>query len=440
MAGEETQSADRMPVLEQIAVGILAAERDTDGLLRTILRATERGFDVLVTPEVTADAVDERLHFARELGATIVPSTHGGRGDVPRDRLVEYARANGYDGLLYIRDPQNRTDFARTVQKFDAGRFAVDAIPVDERDPDAARILVGIPAYNEAGTIGDVVESTRRYADEVVVVDDGSEDGTADLARAAGAAVIEHDRNRGYGAALKALFRRAADENTDHLVVLDADGQHDPEDIPALLEHQRRQGSEVVIGSRGVAGGSSDAPVHRRIGLALVNGLTNLSLGLLRSESRIRDTQSGFRIYDRRAIEFLATAPGIGDSMSASVDILYQADRADFDIAEVPTTVHYSVDNASTHRPIAHGMILGRNLIRLIERDRPISALGLPGLLLTFVGLAFGLWTVQAYVQTGGVFRYGLAIAATLFVLAGFLMSFMAIVLHSLNSHRHPER
>jgi len=118
--------------------------------------------------------------------------------------------------------------------------------------------------------------------------------------------------------------------------------------------------------------------------------------------------------------------------MSASVDILYHATRQGFDISEVPTTIDYSVENASTHHPIKHGLALGRTLLRTIERDRPLSALGAPGFLALLIGVVIGFWTIQNFVRTG-TFPYGLAITFTFFMLAGIFLVFMAIVLHSLN-------
>jgi hypothetical protein len=96
----------------------------------------------------------------------------------------------------------------------------------------SSTISVAIPAYNEAETIAEVVVETREYADEVVVIDDGSADDTAARACDAGATVIEHDHNEGYGAALRTAFETADRRGVDHLVVLDGDGQHDPTDIP----------------------------------------------------------------------------------------------------------------------------------------------------------------------------------------------------------------
>jgi len=93
-------------------------------------------------------------------------------------------------------------------------------------------VLAAIPAYNEEAAIADVVTETKQYADLVLVIDDGSSDDTVLLAKEAGATVIEHEENGGYGAALRTAFREANRRRADHLVILDGDGQHDPSDIP----------------------------------------------------------------------------------------------------------------------------------------------------------------------------------------------------------------
>jgi glycosyltransferase involved in cell wall biosynthesis len=223
--------------------------------------------------------------------------------------------------------------------------------------PDAAPVIVGIPAYNAAGTVGDVVSAALPHADVVLVVDDGSRDATAERAAAAGAEVVGHEENGGYGAALKTLFSEAVERGADCLVVLDADGQHDTADIPRLVAAREDADADVVIASRFADGGATDAPLYRRFGLGVINLLTNVSLGTLRS-GRITDTQSGFRAYSPRALASLAEDDSIGDRMDASLDILYHVRGLDYDITEVGTTITYDVEQASSDDPISHGLEL----------------------------------------------------------------------------------
>lgn len=233
-------------------------------------------------------------------------------------------------------------------------------------------ILVGIPAYNEATTIGEIVTAARKYAQEVVVVDDGSDDGTRDRARTAGATVVAHEKNRGYGATLETIFRYAREAGAAHLVVLDADGQHDVDDIPELVRAQRESHAEIVTGSRFRESASKDIPRYRQFGLTVINLLTNLVLRIGYSYPAISDTQCGFRAYDRDAIETMADASDIGSGMGASLDILFKTAREGYDIVEVPTRIDYDVENASTHNPLSQGLNLLSSLFVTVSRDRPL--------------------------------------------------------------------
>jgi len=255
----------------------------------------------------------------------------------------------------------------------------VDAVSDAETSlPPSVGVLVGIPAYDEAGTIADVVARADDHADHVLVVDDGSTDDTVERAEAAGAHVLRHETNTGYGAALKTIFEEAHRRNVDHLVVLDADAQHDPEDVRQLLGEQERTGANIVIGSRFLGSSQSELPVYRRVGLGVINAMTNLSLANLTPDSWIHDTQSGFRAYDGRTVGILAESDDLGNGMDASTDILHTAYRNDCDVREVETTIRYDVDNANSYNPVFHGLMLVSNLLRTVEREHPILLLGVP--------------------------------------------------------------
>lgn len=219
-------------------------------------------------------------------------------------------------------------------------------------------LMIGIPAYNEAHAIASIVGAALTYADTVVVIDDGSQDDTSERAHLAGATVVTHERNQGYGGALRTLFDTALAADVDHLIILDGDGQHDANDIPKLLQAQRDTGAEIVIGSRFVDGANSKLPLYRRFGLVVVNTLTNLIMRLQYSRMGVSDTQSGFRAYDREAIKTIAGADDLGYGMDASLDILFHAARREYDIEEVPSTINYDIEDASTHNPIIHGLTL----------------------------------------------------------------------------------
>jgi glycosyltransferase involved in cell wall biosynthesis len=424
-AGDD--SRDSVPV-----VGLVTAAGSGNETAGQILRAYRHGHDVIVTAGDNEPL--EGLEFARQLGATVISPEPADREQSPREALVDAARDAGYPGLLYLDDLTEPVDFDRSLYALqETERYAVAAETGNKIAP-APEILVAIPAYNEAATIATVVATARRYGDAVLVVDDGSTDETSTAAEDAGATVHRHGTNGGYGAALQTAFEEARDCGADHLVVIDGDGQHNPEDIPKFVDALEQSGADIAIGCRYGDQADTTLPLYRQVGLSVTNVLTNLSMGMIRPRSQISDTQCGFRCFDRTAIESLATASDIDSSMGASTDILHHARINDLDLTEVETTVDYSVDGANNYNPVHHGVVLIMNLLRTIEHERPITTLGLPGILFALVGFGFGYWTVLIYVQDE-LFPIAHAIASSFFILAGIFMAFTGIILHAMHTH-----
>ncbi|MFQ6052521.1 MAG: glycosyltransferase family 2 protein, partial [Candidatus Hydrothermarchaeota archaeon] len=139
-------------------------------------------------------------------------------------------------------------------------------------------IVAALPAYNEEIAIGSVILRARKHADKVIVVDDGSEDNTAEIAELAGAIVFKHERNMGYGAAIRSCFRKARELNADILVTIDADGQHDPSEIPKLIEPIQKGEADVVIGSRFLSKQKYPIPLYRLLGMKVLDKTTNFFL------------------------------------------------------------------------------------------------------------------------------------------------------------------
>lgn len=231
-------------------------------------------------------------------------------------------------------------------------------------------VLVGIPAYNEEGTVESVVTDAIEYADDVVVVDDGSADETAQRAQKAGATVITHPQNQGYGATVQTLFTQASDADADCLVTIDADAQHDVSDVETLVKACQESEASVVIASRFLGGSQPNVPTYRRLGLTVINFLSNLAIRIRGGKTMVSDTQSGFRAYDAKAIETVARAEDIGLGMDASLDILFHVVSHGHNVAEVPTTINYDVKESSTHNPIVHGLSLIRSIAAEFIRMR----------------------------------------------------------------------
>ncbi|ELY60742.1 dolichyl-phosphate beta-D-mannosyltransferase [Natronolimnohabitans innermongolicus JCM 12255] len=406
---------------------MIVADEYADETARVILRAHSHGHPVLVTHR--AGGAGEALTFATQLGARVVPPEAS--DDSAAKALIEECRRLDYPGLIIHNDLEKRIDYDRALVEFEeSAAYVVHAkIKADETRTDT---IVGIPAYNEGDSIASIVSAAREYVDTVLVVDDGSTDDTADVARSAGATVFEHRQNLGYGGALKTVFRRALKWDVDHLVILDGDGQHDPADIPRLLERQRDTGAEIVVGSRFSPDSNTMLPVYRRIGLWVVNTLVNVSMR--GGNAAVRDTQSGFRAYNARAIRSLATEP-LGDHMDASIDVLYHAHRHGYRIEEVGTTIRYDVDNASSHNPIVHGLVLVKRAVETAGFERPNTVLGAPGFTAALFGLVTTLFFLLGYVPPAYTSPLTVILSAVV-LLAGITVCFRAVVLGAVNTNR----
>ena len=174
-----------------------------------------------------------------------------------------------------------------------------------------------IPAYNEESNIENLVKSAKNHVDYVVVCDDGSIDNTANIAKKAGAVIISHKINKGYGAAIISLFDYARENNADVMITIDGDGQHNPDQIPLLVNTMLQHNVDVVIGSR-FLNNNIEASGYRQRGIKIITSAANYGTDL-----KVSDSQSGFRAYSKNAIDIIHPSE---ENMSC---LLYTSDAAD---------------------------------------------------------------------------------------------------------------
>jgi len=288
------------------------------------------------------------------------------------------------------------------------------------------RIVAAIPAYNEEKTIAKVVIEAQRYVDAVIVCDDGSKDMTKEIAEKLGAEVIRHSRNKGKGSVMKRLFMRAREMNADVIVTLDADGQHDANEIPRLLEPILDGSSDIVVGSRFMRDeGTREMPKYRKIGTKIIS---RLAQQVQSSTGSVQDIQSGFRAYGKEAIDTLTPSE---QGMGVDTELLMKGIEAGFRIAEIPITISYNGIRNSKHKAIFHGLDVVASTIKFTSLRHPLAFYGVPALAFLVIGVGFGLWSFQIYLSQG-ILITNIALIAISSTLAGLVLGTTGIILFSL--------
>lgn len=196
------------------------------------------------------------------------------------------------------------------------------------------RVLVAVPALNEAEAIGQVLESlaTAHPLADVVVVDDGSHDGTANIARAAGARVVSHAINLGVGAAMGTAFKFAVRNGYDAVIQFDGDGQHRPEHIAELIAGL--SDADIVIGSRFAGGGTFKSSAARRGVQRFIAGVVSLY-----ARTKLTDATSGFRIAGPRALAVFAEHYPV-EWLGDTVESIVLATRQSLTVTETPVVMN----------------------------------------------------------------------------------------------------
>ena len=285
------------------------------------------------------------------------------------------------------------------------------------------KITIGLPAYNEEKNIASVITKLKKITDSIIVCDDGSSDMTSEISKNLGAIVISHKKNMGYGAALRTIFQKSVELDSDILVTFDADGQHRVEDINKILQPLENNEADVVIGSR-FLDNESKIPNYRKIGIKVITKVTNASL-----KKKLTDSQSGFRAYNKQALTQISPSEM---GMGISTEILIKASNKGLRIAEIPITVLYH-DDTSTHNPVSHGTSVLVSTIKFTSIEHPLKFYGIPSIIFLIIGSAFTYLAVQYYVEIGRL-NTNLTLIGAGAILIGLVLLIAAILLYSLVS------
>ena len=283
-------------------------------------------------------------------------------------------------------------------------------------------ITVGIPAYNEEKNIGKIITKLQQVADKIIVCDDGSSDSTGKIATEMGAIVIRHNKNLGYGSAIRSIFLKAREENSESLITLDSDGQHRIEDIGIVVEPLKTRKADLVIGSRFLNDDGENVPSYRKTGIKLLTKLANTSL-----EQKITDSQSGFRGYGKRVIEEVTPSES---GMGVSNEILIKASKKGFQIVEVPIVILYEGETSSQN-PLSHGSSVFLSTLKFISMEHPLKFYGIPGSVFLAIGIIFFIYTIQLFSETRQILLSS-AIIGVGSVTFGIILIMSAILLFSM--------
>ena len=283
--------------------------------------------------------------------------------------------------------------------------------------------IVCIPAFNEGKVIDNVIKDCLKFSDKVVVCDDGSIDNTYEVADAAGAEVIRHEKNIGKGEALRSLFKFACHSNYDTIVTIDGDGQFLPEEIPKLVKNIEENKSDVVVGYR--FNNTRDMPEYRKFGNKMLDRMTNMV-----EELSVRDTQSGFRAYSKKVIENIDfKMKGFG----SDAEILIDATKKGFRISEEKITVIYDTGaKTSTKNPISHTGEVISSLLEITAIRSPLKFIGIPGIILMFVGIYF-IINVAITFNDIGYFSIPFTLIGATCLALGLILFLMSIILFSVS-------
>lgn len=280
-------------------------------------------------------------------------------------------------------------------------------------------VIVVIPAFNEERLIGSVVLKTLRHPVRVIVVNDGSTDLTAELAASAGAEVVSLPENQGKGAALNVGVQKALEYDPEAVVLIDADGQHMPGELPVVLAPVLEGRADVVVGSRYIKEGNK-VPFHRIMGHKFFNFITGAASGV-----NVSDSQCGFRAFSRRALDKINFS---SSGFSVESEMQFWAHEKGLVVEEVPVTINY-IDKPK-RSVMGQGWTVLSGIIKLTGQYRPLLYFGGTGGIVMTAGILIGLRFVRIFFDTSEL-ALGSGLAAVLLSIVGMIFISTGFILHS---------
>jgi len=287
-------------------------------------------------------------------------------------------------------------------------------------------ILVCIPAYNAESTIFQAVKKCQKFADLVLVINDGSSDNTASLAKDAGADVVNHKQNRGYGSAIKTGLTEGLKRNAKITITFDADLQHDENDIPKLVKPIIDNTADIVIGSRFLEN-NDDVKNYRKFGIKVITMLVNSFMN-----NHISDAESGLRAYGTDSLKELVPILET-NGMGMSSEILLKSSVCKLKIFEIPRKEMYPTGiKTSSQNPLKHGLSVVFTIIKLIIENKPLKAFGIPSIIFFIISIISAISVIDFY-NSAGRLPLGLTIFTVLSLSTAFFFTSAAMILYVLS-------
>jgi glycosyltransferase involved in cell wall biosynthesis len=282
------------------------------------------------------------------------------------------------------------------------------------------KLIAIIPAFNEESTIGDVIKATSRFVDEILVISDGSTDRTVDIAKSAGATVIDNIVNRGLGKTIKRGYTEAIKRGADIVVQIDADGQYDPQEIPKLIQPILDNKADLVLGTR-LENLKYEMPWLKKQGNKAFTWLLRRLTG-----ADIKDGQTGFRATRKEVFETIE----IEGDFTYTQEMIVKTAKEGWRIANVPVNFYQRSVGESRlmSGPFSYAWRAWIIIIRTIRDYDPLKFFGLPGIMLTLAGLLLGAAILYKFAIIGAIGHTPAVILTALLIMSGIQLLFLALM------------